>query len=123
MSRIWTCKIGTSKNVELPLGADSPMRDAVMDAFKALTGEDAEFAFTGWGGKLDEGELAIVENRLPEIQTKMAAAVDAFNEAYGPALNEAYIESHGDNHVADAKATEAGIRAALEALGIDEAFL
>jgi hypothetical protein len=41
------------------------MRQAVERAFRDITGEDAEFTFSGWSAELTEGELAVVENRPP----------------------------------------------------------
>jgi len=64
---IWTCKIGGPART-LPHGADAPMRQAVQDAFAQLTGQDAEFCFSGWGGELTEPERAVVENRLPSAE-------------------------------------------------------
>lgn len=61
--RIWFCKIGEAALI--PAGADAPMRQAVAMAYKELTGEDAKFCFSGWGGELTEPERAVVENRLP----------------------------------------------------------
>lgn len=62
--RIWTCKIGGKVN-GLPKGADGPMRRAVQECFARMTGYEAEFCFSGWGGELTEPERAVVENRLP----------------------------------------------------------
>ena len=62
--RIWTCKIGgMTPHVLSP--ADPAMRDAVNMMFKILTGVEAEFTFSGWGGELTEGERAVIEDRLP----------------------------------------------------------
>jgi hypothetical protein len=62
---VWSCKVGSLKPLALPLAADYPMRQAIQRMFQELTGEDAEFCFSGWGGQLTEIELAVVENRLP----------------------------------------------------------
>jgi hypothetical protein len=62
---IWFCKIGTRNAVELPRPADPPMREAVEAAFKAVTGVESEFLFSGWSAELTDGELAVVEDRLP----------------------------------------------------------
>lgn len=62
---VWECKIGVRGSVALPPGCDLPMRRAVEAAFKQVTGVDDEFNFSGWGGSLDEHELAVVENRMP----------------------------------------------------------
>jgi hypothetical protein len=63
--RIWFCKIGGEVG-ELQSGADWPMRKAIEAAYKELTGCDAEFCFSGWGGSLTEGERAVVEDREPK---------------------------------------------------------
>lgn len=64
----WVCKIGTTKgHVRLPDGADGPMRAVLKGAFKHMTGLDAEFCFSGWGGELTESERLIVEDRVSEI--------------------------------------------------------
>ena len=65
MKKIWTCKIGECDDTDLPSGADGPMRAAVAKAYREITGREPDFAFTGWGGELDEPERAVVENRLP----------------------------------------------------------
>jgi hypothetical protein len=65
---IWTCKIGILGEANLPPAADWPMRQAVEAAFQRVVGLDADFAFSGWSGELDEVELAVVENRLPSEQ-------------------------------------------------------
>lgn len=62
--RIWFCKIGGPVG-KLPRGADGPMREAVAEAYKRLTGREPEFCFSGWGGELTEPERAVVENRAP----------------------------------------------------------
>lgn len=77
IERIWFCKIG-GKIDGLPHvsdGADWPMRRAVQEAFKALTGRECEFTFSGWAGSLTEGERAVVENRPPNRRAPVADAV------------------------------------------------
>lgn len=65
MAKIWSCKIGEASPGQVPPGADAPMREAVERAYREITGEDPKFIFSGWGAELDEGERAVVENRLP----------------------------------------------------------
>jgi len=45
----WVCIIGSTTRDKLPHGADSPMRDAVQDTFKELTGGENENCWSGWG--------------------------------------------------------------------------
>lgn len=62
---IWYCKVG-SKNVNavMPGGCDSPMRDAVEEEFKRITGDYPQFCFSGWGQELTAGEQAAVDNKI-----------------------------------------------------------
>lgn len=66
--KIWTCKIGEVSPGVLPAGADNPMRGAITKAYLDLTGQDADFIFSGWGGELTEPEWAVVENREPSAE-------------------------------------------------------
>lgn len=73
MGRIWTCKVGESEPAIGFAGtADEPMRQAVEDEFKKVTGQDPDFIFSGWGGELTEGERATVEDREPDYDKVMA---------------------------------------------------
>ncbi len=58
----WTCKIGPSF-IDLPDGADLPMRQAVQEAYFKLTGQYPKFNFTGWGGRLDDIEQQVVDKK------------------------------------------------------------
>jgi hypothetical protein len=62
----WTCKVGRTGDITLPGGADNPMRLAVQEAFKQVTGFYPEFCFSGWGSKLTPMEAAIVANDTAE---------------------------------------------------------
>lgn len=64
--KTWTCKIGEVDASLVPVGGDLPMRQAVERAYEELTGRRCEFNFSGWGGALDEGERAVVEDREPD---------------------------------------------------------
>lgn len=63
MKTIWSCKVGIVGNVELPNGSDFPMRQAIKQAFKEITGVDAEFCFSGWNASLSETEERIVNDK------------------------------------------------------------
>jgi hypothetical protein len=63
---IWCCKIGGLTG-ELPKGADLPMRIAIRNAYRELTGVEPQFLFSGWGQELTEAERAVVENREPRV--------------------------------------------------------
>ena len=67
---IWECKIGEVHSAAG--GADYLMRQAVADAYKAQTGVEPVFIFSGWGASLTEAERAVVENRLPAPATAPA---------------------------------------------------
>ena len=57
--KIWSCKIGETG--ELPAGADAPMREAVAEVYKKLTGKEPDFIFSGWGDELTDMEREVVE--------------------------------------------------------------
>jgi len=65
--QIWSCKIGEANYDKVPDGANLPMRQAVQAAFKKLTGEDAQFTFSGWGAQLSASERRVVDNAKPDI--------------------------------------------------------
>lgn len=48
----------------LPEGSDFPMRVAITEAYRKLTGREPNFLFSGWGEQLTELERAVVENRM-----------------------------------------------------------
>lgn len=54
----WTCVIGEVDRALLPDGSDLPMRKAVQQAYLELTGQQANFCFSGWGYTLDETQRA-----------------------------------------------------------------
>lgn len=70
--KVWTCKIG-EVGIELPEGADLPMREAVKAAYQKLVGRDPDFIFSGWGGELDHIERAIVQRNKVEIKEEKMA--------------------------------------------------
>ena len=74
--RVWDCKVGCEEPLALEDGSDLPMRHAVREAFKNVTGIEPEFLFSGWGGELTESEAAVVENRVPAYGT-LTLKVDA----------------------------------------------
>jgi hypothetical protein len=63
--KIWFCKIGETSRLP-SYGGDGPMRVAVAQAYRELTGERPLFCFSGWDGELSEPERAVVENREPQ---------------------------------------------------------
>ena len=67
--KVWTCKIGFAYDDELGLGADSPMRHAVWEAYRQITGHAPDVIFSGWGGELDATEIDVLDNKTSsEIQ-------------------------------------------------------
>jgi len=91
-TKIWECKIGEVHSVAG--GADYLMRQAVADAYKAQTGVEPVFIFSGWGASLTEAERAAVENRLPAPAT-------------APDLSAAYIGAREDLAIWKKRALEA----------------
>lgn len=67
--KIWSCKIGKcdSQKIFHP-AANCIMREAVANAYKAVTGESPQFLFAGWGAELDESERAAIEDRSPSAE-------------------------------------------------------
>lgn len=57
--KIWSCKVGEVD--DLPMGADSPMRRAVAQAYRELTSQEPKFLFSGWGAELTALERDVVE--------------------------------------------------------------
>lgn len=74
--KIWECKIGEVDAAKLPPGADLPMRIAIQRAYKELTGEEANFLFSGWGGKLDECERFVVDAKDYDAVLQEALIID-----------------------------------------------
>jgi hypothetical protein len=60
---IWFCKIGIRGDVPLPDGADFPMRQAIREAFRQVTGLEADLVFSGWGGEYTEAEAEIARRQ------------------------------------------------------------
>lgn len=59
--KTWSCKIGEIGVTVLPDGSDWPMRRAVEQAYRELTGESPKFAFSGWGAELTEAERDVAD--------------------------------------------------------------
>ena len=98
MNKIWHCKIGEATPDAVPQGADNPMRKAVAKAYREITGQDADFIFSGWGGELTEPERAVVENRLPsEDHYKQWHEARAMNEELIVQIARDIAEALGDN--------------------------
>lgn len=72
MSKIWTCKIGEAREDVLPDGADGAMRNAVVEAYRRMTGCEPDFIFSGWGGELSEVERAAAADDDAMEETKNA---------------------------------------------------
>jgi hypothetical protein len=105
---IWFCKIG-GIGCDLPGGADAPMRNAIADAFREVTGVEAQFIFSGWGQELTESERAVVENRAPSAEhyakLKLEAAAPELLEAARAVVKENFGGPSG--RMAKAKAWDA----------------
>jgi hypothetical protein len=92
--QIWSCKIGECPDASVPCGADNPMRDAVADAYKRLTGHDPSFIFSGWNDELTEYERAAHENRIPnEVCEIITIPRHTFDQAR-EALNHLLYANH-----------------------------
>ena len=60
--KVWFCKIAVPADAELPRGFDWPPRTAACEAIEN-SGIEVVACFSGWGGKLSEGEIAVIENK------------------------------------------------------------
>lgn len=56
---IWSCKIGEVDSAWVP--DDFPMRMAVEEAYKRITGRESDFLFSGWGASLTENERIVID--------------------------------------------------------------
>lgn len=98
MKKLWSCKIGEVDVGALSEGADAPMRQAVQKAYLEVTGDEADFVFSGWGDQLTEPERAVVENREPSAE----------HEARWHA-GKRYLKAIQDGSTFDGEALRAGI--------------
>jgi len=58
--KVWECKVILPDDVDLPDGADFPMRQAVRSACEEMTGKLPSDIFSGWAGSLTEIEQELV---------------------------------------------------------------
>lgn len=91
--KTWECKIGEVDPGLLPDGSDLPMRRVVEAEYERLTGREAAFTFSGWGGSLTESERAVVENREPNHEPMIEELAHAIDTAYW----ESFVEEVGTN--------------------------
>ena len=81
---IWECTIGISgEPIDLPDGCDVPMRMAVREAFRRITGRPAEFVFSGWNRELDETKQAVVQ-KMQIDASAYATIVESFDITRDP---------------------------------------
>lgn len=118
---VWQCKVGCIGPLEVPQSGDAPMRDAIARAFRRTIGVDPEFTFSGWSAELTEGELAVVEDRLPD-PAKATREVpyfvtDDMARRFRQALLPGFVVWHNGRHLPPADTLEQikrGLIAALE---------
>jgi len=53
----WICIIGATNRENLKGGADSPMRNAVEEAFKKTVGHEDEICWSGWGSEKEKVDV------------------------------------------------------------------
>lgn len=73
MYRVWECKIVVPHDAPMPSGFDAVPRRAAIEAVEAF-GVDVVCCFSGWGGSLDETEIAVIENKPPKQDQPTAPA-------------------------------------------------
>lgn len=61
--KIWSCKIGEADSEQVPDATDLPMRNVVAQAYRALTGVEPKFIFSGWGAKLTRIEREVANGK------------------------------------------------------------
>lgn len=67
--RVWSCKVGGIVG-EIPMGSDLPMRRAIQEAFRQVTGAYPDFTFSGWGETLTENERIIAYGHVADTETR-----------------------------------------------------
>ena len=65
--KAWTCTIGYAHEEVLPENADQILRQAVVAAFRELTGRAPDVASTGWGRPLSYDDMRRIEGDLPPL--------------------------------------------------------
>jgi hypothetical protein len=85
---VWECAIGGRDPVIIPPGGDLPMRQAVERAFFELTGQRAEYTYSGWGRKFTEKALTVFSNkeRTPPHHQPGGTTYGAIEPAFDPLL-------------------------------------
>jgi len=53
----WICIIGATNSANLKSGADAPMRNAVVNAFKKTTGKEHAICYSGWGAEKEKVDV------------------------------------------------------------------
>ena len=61
--KVWECKLVLSDDIELPDGADFPMRQALRAACEEMTGTLPTDIFSGWNGSLTEIEQRVARTK------------------------------------------------------------
>lgn len=93
------------------------MREAIGRRFERVLGMPAEFTFSGWGADLTEGELAVVEDRLPD-RSKVTREIpyDVTDEMAEAAARALYEQGFGYDIDADSTARTSMLSVARIAL-------
>jgi hypothetical protein len=72
--QVCACKIGLKEKIDIPGGADWPMRQAIKKAFYDLTGVDADFCFSGWNAELTDIEWEVARDKSDMIKRAVKLA-------------------------------------------------
>ncbi len=122
---VWFCYIGQIDREHLPNGSDQPMRLAVEREYSVVTGDDAQFTFSGWGAELPEKYRAVVEDREPvptgvvliELERWRQVNTGGYTPAHDAGLVNKELIGSAVAHIAyvDAQATERPIRELVKA--------
>lgn len=79
--KVWDCKIVIAGDSDTPSGFDSPPRMAAEHAVESA-GFEVLANFSGWGGKLDEDHIAILERMYEEKNKFEEVEIELEDEAF-----------------------------------------
>lgn len=90
--KVWECRLVVRGDADLPRAFDGVPREAAWQAVERA-GVRVEACFSGWGGKISEREVAVIENREPD-RAQLKLERDQFNalELGATVLREALVK-------------------------------
>jgi hypothetical protein len=101
---VWFCHVGEIDREKLPAGDDLPMRHAVEAAYRAVTGREPQFIFSGWGHPLPEKYRAVVEDREPVPTGTVLIELERWRQVNNEGFTSEHDRDHDDGELAKAAA-------------------